>query len=264
MQPNVAVIVGSVLRAPRRIRHDANFTHVFSPIRDEQLDYVDGLMVVSAIFLILFILWALLLVILKFKGKEVGCASGRAFVTSLPDEPSTGDDDDDDDDEGDYVDEAVSTTSSSSGSYSGKPLVSDRHADHGATTRTRKRRSRDISMDLGKDSTNPSDDDRTYGRSGSNSHDSLSESGEITEHRAEDDENGSLNTIMIHPRERRTRICFLLSASTALILVPLILVFSFGPLQEATQSSDALIVVRLGCWVQTSLLNVLMMYLPVA
>ena len=49
----------------------------------------------------------------------------------------------------------------------------------------------------------------------------------------------------INPRENRTRLCFVIFASIALICVPLILVFSYSPMKEATDGSDELILVRI-------------------
>jgi hypothetical protein len=246
LQPKLAIIVGSVLRAPRLIRHEGNFTHLFSTVRDEQLDYVDGLMVVSSIFLIFFVFWAFILVVLKVKGREVGCASGRPFLTAYPDGKK-----DNDDDEEDYVDEAFSTTSSSSESYSSQPLVAGLDADQQATKsmlRRKSSRGKDRKMVLRQNSTDPIEDDRTVGRSTSHSDDIAWEdsgNGRGIDDDGDDNENISLHTIIFNPLERRTRICFLLSASIAVILVPFILVFSYSPLTDATQSSDNLILVRL-------------------
>lgn len=242
VQPKLAIYVGSILRAPRLIRHDGNLTHFFSPVRDEQLEYVDGLMVVSSIFLILFVFWAFMLVVLKVKGREVGCASGRAFVTAHWEESSN------DDTEGDYADEAISTTSSSSESYSSKPLVSDQHAEHRDISRATKKSSRtkDTMMVLRQNSTDPIEGDRSLDRSPSNCSDMVWEGSAnvAVEDNDDNDQNGPLHPIIFNPLERRTRICFLLSASIALIMVPFILVFSFGSLTDAMQSSDTLILVR--------------------
>jgi hypothetical protein len=119
-QPNTAAVIGAILRAPRKIRHTGNFSHVFSPVREEQLEYVDGLMVVMSIFIIAWVIWAFTLLVLKFKGKDVGCASGRAFVTVRSDDEDDG-----------YFDKPteddIGSTSSSSGEISdnNRPLFSD-------------------------------------------------------------------------------------------------------------------------------------------
>jgi hypothetical protein len=246
VQPKVAVLVGSVLRAPRLIRHGGNFTHLFSPVRADQLDYVDGLMVVTAIFLIFVVMWAFLLIVLKFKGREVGCASGRPFVTLSPDEPYDGDGCG----ESEYDDDGNDSTTSSSGTYSSRQLFLDRNDDVGIASK--KRGTMDGRMETAKYP--PGDDDRTFGRSSYNSDDALSVTAEVTKHSEEDEEedaivdgddrnDASCLQTVIRSRENRTRICFLLFASTALICAPLILVLSFGPIKEATQTSDAIILV---------------------
>ena len=45
-------------------------------------------------------------------------------------------------------------------------------------------------------------------------------------------------------REKRTRFVFLVFSSVILVSVPVVLVFSFGPMKEAARSTDDILLVR--------------------
>ena len=57
-----------------------DFSDFFSSVSDDRREYIDGLLVTWIIFLFLFLRWGLILVMLKYKGNKVGCASGQGFV----------------------------------------------------------------------------------------------------------------------------------------------------------------------------------------
>jgi hypothetical protein len=70
-------------------------------VQDVRRTYVDGLSAVPVIFFSFFFAWAFITIVLKCKAEEVGCASGRAFISVR-----SGD--------GKSRDDAASTTSESS------------------------------------------------------------------------------------------------------------------------------------------------------
>ena len=74
-----------MLEAPRRT-YGTEFSNVFSSDRIAQHSYVDGLLIVGLFFVVIFVVWTLVLIVLKLKGKEVGCASGSAFHTERSDD----------------------------------------------------------------------------------------------------------------------------------------------------------------------------------
>ena len=213
LQPKVAVAMGAFLRGPRELGHSTNFTDLFSSIREEQRDYIDGLMVVSIIFSFVFLIWAFVLIVLKFKGKEVGCASGNAFISRRPD------DENNDIDLEKTQDDIASTSDSSNAEsvYSNKPLFSK----HGGAL----------------DKNSSSDEN------GDNNHSKRSWRCMRRANKEKDARNNR--------RERRTRIVFLVFASVALICTPFTLFLTFGPLKEAlmevtyVESPDSLFLVRM-------------------
>ncbi|KAG7349167.1 hypothetical protein IV203_011764 [Nitzschia inconspicua] len=234
--PPSAATIGAILRAPRNIRHHGNFSYVFSPEREEQLEYVNGVMAVASVFLIVWVLWAFVLLVLKFKGKQVGCASGRAFVTARSDdegEKQFGDTRDD-----------ISSTSESSGveSNSSKPFFTDFSRQDSKFSREKRRQPKikyDDEMNLVASVTDPDDEQSTGSLSRSSGWISRSYSdGDGNELRSLESQRVAAK---INPRENRTRICFVIFASIALLCVPLILIFSYGPMKEATDGSEQLI-----------------------
>jgi hypothetical protein len=93
IQPNVVRITGNALRVLRG-RYSSNFTDVFSPNREVQHEYTNGLVAVTFAFVIILLFWVFVLFTLKFLGSEVGCAAGLPFFSSqaVDDEISTDDD----------------------------------------------------------------------------------------------------------------------------------------------------------------------------
>lgn len=67
-----------MLRGPRRA-YTTSFADAFSDDIDSQRSYAKGILSVACIFLVFLVVWTFVLVVLKIKGKEVGCASGMAF-----------------------------------------------------------------------------------------------------------------------------------------------------------------------------------------
>ena len=154
------------------------------------------------------------MIVLKCKGKEVGCASGRAFVAFRPDEPSNGTD------LGKTQDDIASTSDSSNASIvsSSKPLFSD----YGGTV-------------VENSNSYYSDNKNHFGRKMWRR--IIGEQNKRNKRKTDD--------VKFNRRERRTRFVFIVFASVALICAPFTLFLTFGPLNEvATQSADSLISVR--------------------
>lgn len=53
-----------------------------------------------------------------------------------------------------------------------------------------------------------------------------------------------------NPREYRTRFCFLMFGLVVLICIPLIMVYSFSPMEDVSDSSDTLLDVSASCSTQ--------------
>lgn len=200
--------MGNLLRVPR-VNYSTNFTDIFSSDRQVQYHYVNGLLAVMVSFIVILIFWVFVLFVLKFKGQEVGCASGQAFLTKHDGEDVASTDDDE-----------ASFSSFGSRSASQQNSVSklikqkdslenflslDTEGEDGPPTdpMTRVEDSRSFDNDAGLDPPLPD----------------------------------------INPRESRTRFCFLFFSLLALICVPTILVTSFGPLKDAVQTSNELVAV---------------------
>eukprot|EP00980_Cylindrotheca_fusiformis_P030454 scaffold24835_cov113-Cylindrotheca_fusiformis.AAC.1 len=139
----------------------------------------------------------------RIKGKEVGCASGRAFQM-----PKSDDDD-------------LQATDSSSGGYS----MND---DESSSLPSR------YDMEGVRQEADLSD----YGSEDSDS--AVQSDGSWTELEREQPVTQTSRR-KSNLRERNTRGCFLFSSIVSLCLVPFILVFSFGPMKEATNSSQQLV-----------------------
>jgi hypothetical protein len=236
LKPHSAVVIGAILRAPRNIRHSGNFSYVFSPIREQQLDYVDGILVVSSIFCIAWVLWAFTVLVLKFKGKQVGCASGRAFVTGRSEDKEY----DVNKHSGDTQDDYCSTSESS-----GDGLSNSSKRMFSQSTRRRSKHSQSSRRRQSKDEEN----EECLGGTVDEEHslEILSQSsgwisGTYSDN-LRDFQNEPL-VVNINPHENRTRVCFVFFASIVLICMPLTMFFSYGPMKEATDGSDELILVR--------------------
>lgn len=230
MQPNAAKVVGEILRAPREIGHSGNFTDLFSSDREEQRDYIDGMLVVLAILSSVFFIWVFVLIVLKCNGKEAGCASGRAFVNHDPEDEE---EINYETDEGKTEDEVVSTSYSSDGSVtsvsSRKPLFSE-----SGNTATENPKSDFDHNNVDYDYSRRMRWKWMGGKQNRND-----------EREKESDTEESLFLIKNNPHEYRTRLVFLFFASMVLICAPLTLFLTIGPLKEgAIESSKNLILVR--------------------
>jgi F0F1-type ATP synthase assembly protein I len=69
-----------------RFLHTTSIVDMMSPDFNEQKSYAYGIIFNVSITVLFFVLWATILLILKFKGEDVGCASGRPFLTSTRNE----------------------------------------------------------------------------------------------------------------------------------------------------------------------------------
>jgi len=69
-----------------RFTHSNDFADYLSPSKDEQYDYVYGVLFFSIIIIGIGICWGVLLLILKCRGENAGCASGRVLKTTLSNE----------------------------------------------------------------------------------------------------------------------------------------------------------------------------------
>jgi hypothetical protein len=169
---------------------------------EAQHRYVDGLLVVEVFLLSVLVAWLLVLIVLKVKGGEVGCASGRAFYTEKSED-----------------DLAKDSSTDSSDGY----ITSESESDG-----------------IGKlqqhiDQQEPATSfDQHYEEAESY----CSEAGWLSTESSTAPKMKKGNR-----RERRTRFCFLFFSLISLVCVPCILVFSFGPMKEATRSSEDILLV---------------------
>ena len=177
------------------------FSDLFSPVPETRRAYFDGLSAVPIIFLSLFLAWIFLTLLLKCKGADVGCASGRAFI-------SVRSDDEDDEVDEEKLDEDLASTSESSNTDTiGESSVNP------------------IFVKSGGDAMQHSDSDHTRDN---NDHCGKTVLGCFKrKNRKADKDNTELNRL-----ECRTRISFLVFASLVLICAPLCIVLTFGPLRE--------------------------------
>jgi len=192
--------LGSILRGPRS---GSSFADAFSDDLDTQRSYARGILSVACVFMILLVVWSFIVVVLKIKAEEVGCASGSAFHMLLMDN--------DEDDE-------FQETDSSSGDESNGNEPADEPSRSGAA---------EVSHEV------------ALSDAGSNPHESEMEDQSSW---ATEPERGRAN-YSYHSRmketslERKTRMCFLFCCIVSLCIVPFILVFSFGPMKEATEAA---------------------------
>eukprot|EP00581_Thalassiosira_minuscula_P015845 CAMPEP_0183717194 /NCGR_PEP_ID=MMETSP0737-20130205/10867_1 /TAXON_ID=385413 /ORGANISM="Thalassiosira miniscula, Strain CCMP1093" /LENGTH=557 /DNA_ID=CAMNT_0025946587 /DNA_START=315 /DNA_END=1988 /DNA_ORIENTATION=- len=79
------------LRQLPRFGHSSDFTAVFSPYQDEQVDYAAGLIALFVFLLIIFIFWTIAIVVFKAMGPaNAGFLSGYHFVVPDPAEDVKG------------------------------------------------------------------------------------------------------------------------------------------------------------------------------
>jgi hypothetical protein len=189
------------------------FSDFFSSVQEERKAYVDGLSAVPVIFFSIFLAWGFIAILLKCKGAEVGCASGRAFISLRSDDENS------EMDKGKPEDDIASTSDSSDASeLSAKPLF----------------------LGPGGEMMEHSDSDFN-----NNDHFGMKMLRCMGRKNEEDGTGDTINRL-----ERRTRISFLVFASIALLCTPVNLFLTFGPLREVameastTDSPDGLLLVR--------------------
>ena len=146
--------------------------------------------------------WTFVLFVLKFRGAEVGCASGRAFLTKQTGEEASSTDEDNDSFSSEES-RGASQQNSVAKLIGRKDSLGNFH-------------SADTEGDAG-----PPTDPMTKVDDGS--FDNASATATLSP--------------QINPRERRTRFCFLFFSLTALVCVPIILVTSSGELKKAAETS---------------------------
>ena len=83
-----------MVRGPRTLGHSADFGDLFSSVPEERRTYIDGLSTIPVIFFSFFTAWIFIVILMKCKGKEVGCASGRPFVKFRPEDNTPFDEED--------------------------------------------------------------------------------------------------------------------------------------------------------------------------
>lgn len=230
LPPNAAKVVGEILRAPREFGHSGNFTDLFSSDREEQRDYIDGLLVILAILSSVCFIWVFVLIVLKCNGEEAGCASGRAFVNHDPEDEE---EINYETDEGKTEDEVVSTSYSSDGSVtsvsSRKPLFSE-----SGNTATENPKSDFDHNNIDYDYSRRMKWKWMGGKQNRND-----------EREKESDTEESLFVIKNNPHEYRTRLVFLFFASMVLICAPLTLFLTIGPLKEGAIENSKNLMLRI-------------------
>lgn len=190
--------MGGMLRGLRG-KYNTTFAHVFSPDPEEQDEYVNGLLAVMVAFVILFIFWVFILAILKFKGSDVGCASGQAFVSKEVEINEY-----DEDFNFPSTDESDSMSSSGSKPRS-QSMENDDQLENNLHLRKQKL------------------DSASFYSSG-------------------DTFTQTQRTIFaVNPREKRTRVCFILFGVAALSCIPIIMSFAYGPFKDATENTSVFI-----------------------
>lgn len=214
-QPKILVLVGSMFRAARKT-YGTDFANLFSPVMEVQHDYVDGFLVIGTFFLVLFVFWALLLIVLKIKGREVGCASGQAFHK-----------------EGSGDDGSCLESTDSSESYSSNSMESGVENEGMDRLQT--------NIDEQSSRQGSSSFDQHYEEE--NDYDSQEGWLSIEDVPSRKSVEGVPSRKRINQREQRTRFCFIFFSFVALICVTCILVFSFGPMKEAARTSEDILLV---------------------
>lgn len=77
-QPRVLSVVSKFLSVTR-FSGSRNFADLVSPNYNDQKDYTNGFITYVSVMAAFLFLWAAVLIVLKYKGERVGCASGRPF-----------------------------------------------------------------------------------------------------------------------------------------------------------------------------------------
>ena len=205
-----------MLTLPRQASYSTKFADIFSDDSEVQHKYARGLVAVIFFFVVFLVIWCFVLIVLKLKGKEVGCASGRPFQMIKNDEPCT-------------------DSSSGDEGYSEDDLSSN--FDHREDPNQLHGREMPLSD---YDSAGSAEYSNYEGENHSQGSWVSEREARMRHHHYKDQTFAQLE----NPREKRTRGVFLLFSVISLVLVPFILVFSFGPMKEATDGSKQVILVR--------------------
>ena len=80
VQPHVLQTVGGILNSSQQSQ-SVTFVQLFGSKPNAQKEYAHGLIGLGSFLLAIFVLWWLILILLSFCGRRVGCASGRPFDT---------------------------------------------------------------------------------------------------------------------------------------------------------------------------------------
>ena len=150
-------------------------------------------------------MWIFALIVLKIKGDEVGCASGSAFhLVNVDDE-----------------DDLQETDSSSGDESDGNGSANHRRGADEA--------GQEVTLyDVGYEGEmEEMEDQSSWATEPERTRSSYPYQSKMTE----------------TPLERKTRICFLFCSIVSLLIVPFILVFSFGPMKEATEAAQKAVTV---------------------
>ncbi|CAJ1934542.1 unnamed protein product [Cylindrotheca closterium] len=203
--PGVLIFLGGILRGPRS-GFATSFADAFSDDLDTQRSYARGILSVAYFFLVLLVVWSFVLIVLKIKGDEVGCASGSAFhlvqIDNGEDELQETDSSSGDDSNGNKYEPTDEQSRSGGGEGGYEVALSDAGSDLYAES--------EMLEDQSSWATEPERTRTNY------SH---------------------FSRMKETPLERKTRMCFLLCSIISLCTVPFILVFSFGPMKEATEAA---------------------------
>ena len=206
-QPNIVKSMGTILRAPRA-HYSTNFTDLYSSDRQIQYHYVNGLLAVMVSIVVVIAFWTFVLFVLKFRGSEMGCASGSAFLTKQTVEEASSTDEDD----GSFI--STDSRGASQQNSVSKLIKRKDSLDNF------------LSADTDGEAGPPTD---PLTKADEGSFENASETAKISR--------------QMHPRERRTRFCFLFFSLVTLVCVPIILVTSSGELKKAAETSQVPVVV---------------------
>jgi hypothetical protein len=201
-----------MLRFPRQA-YGTQFSDIFSTSLDEQREYGRGIVAIGSFFVCLWVIWIFTLVVLKLKGQQVGCASGRAFQLVKVEE-----------------EEDLQVTDSSSGEYS--TGIEEHHSRVGEfPVPEYDNEGQEVELSDYGDCYDGENDSRSSWSS------------------EEYQKNAKRRTewhpkLREHPRERKTRLTFIFFSFLSLLMVPFVLLFSYGPMKGATEDSKQMMLVR--------------------
>lgn len=203
--------MGAILRGPRS-GFATSFADAFSDDLDAQRSYARGILSVACFFMVLLILWSFVMIVLKIQGEEVGCASGSAFHMVQIDTDG---------------DELHETDSSSGDESNGSKPTDKRSRSVGADEAGQEVALSDVGPNLVRNKSEIMEDESSWVTEPELARTNYSHSSKMRE----------------TPLERKTRMCFLFCSIVSLCTVPFILVFSFGPMKEATEAAKQAVLV---------------------